>query len=261
MRKDYKYLLVDAGHHREWSTSKKVRDDDMDATRAPMRNHNGWGRNFRDYLSPLYRCLHKQVGRPWNKVFSELCESADSKSMQGLHLRDHIWDVVVKNCDVVKTEKGYRRKARYSWRNGLVPFRQDELFVDDHGILRKPKPKECRPDRSYEQHKEQREKLFKPLTDTSAHIYFSGGWWYVEWQNYNADHDDQSMRNRPWIKGGKYLLMNWDEDRYELVSSCRLDLAYNYRTGGWNGNQPNLIFPTMKRQLSRYEIKSNRLAA
>ena len=105
VRKDLHHLIVDTSRYR-WSASRaRVRDDDMDAQRAPMRNRTGsWPG---DRTSPLYRFLRKQVGRPWNKVNAELAQTFDQRSLRGFHLHSHIVDIVV--FEVEKTETGYRR--------------------------------------------------------------------------------------------------------------------------------------------------------
>jgi hypothetical protein len=49
--------------------------------RTPHKD--GWGRSMKEqrlHASPLRRFLEKQVGRPWNEVFSELSRTFDSRS-------------------------------------------------------------------------------------------------------------------------------------------------------------------------------------
>ena len=64
-----------------------------------VRRRRGAGRyddpkDFSDVLGPLRRYLHKQVGRPWNKIWSEITQTLDSRSLTGLHIFDHIrWEV------------------------------------------------------------------------------------------------------------------------------------------------------------------------
>ena len=59
--------------------------------RAPWRSHR---REFDDHLKPLERYLHKQAGRPWSEVYSEICQHADSRSVVGNHLREHVFYMV-----------------------------------------------------------------------------------------------------------------------------------------------------------------------
>jgi hypothetical protein len=47
-----------------------------------------------DNLKPLERYLHKQVGRPWNKIYSELCKRLDRSTVSGMHVFSHIHQFV-----------------------------------------------------------------------------------------------------------------------------------------------------------------------
>ena len=71
--------------------------DDHGASRAPVarRRQYGWNaKEFSDRLGPLRRYLRKQVGRPWDKIWSEITRTLDSRSLTGQHIFDHIrWEV------------------------------------------------------------------------------------------------------------------------------------------------------------------------
>jgi hypothetical protein len=71
--------------------------EDHGPTRAPLARHHQYGSNakdFSDLLGPLRRYLRKQVGRPWNKVWSEITRTLDNRSLSGQHIFDHIrWEV------------------------------------------------------------------------------------------------------------------------------------------------------------------------
>src|SRR5262252_8519504 len=71
--------------------------EDHGPDRAPIARHHQYGWNakeFSDLLGPLRRYLRKQVGRPWNKVWSEITRNLDSRSLSGQHVFDHIhWEV------------------------------------------------------------------------------------------------------------------------------------------------------------------------
>jgi hypothetical protein len=47
-----------------------------------------------EHLGPLRRYLDKQVGRPWNQVFSEICAHINRSSAVQDHVRDHVEDYV-----------------------------------------------------------------------------------------------------------------------------------------------------------------------
>lgn len=76
--------------------------------------------SFDDKLGPAKRWLRSQVGRPWNKVRSELFERFDARTTAGRHiLFDHLLDDVQVDEEV---------DQRYFY---LRPF-----HVSPHGILR-----------------------------------------------------------------------------------------------------------------------------
>jgi hypothetical protein len=71
--------------------------DDHGSSRAPIARGRQYGYNckeFSDLLGPLRRYLRKQVGRPWDKVWSEIAHILDSQSLAGQHIFEHIrWEV------------------------------------------------------------------------------------------------------------------------------------------------------------------------
>ena len=49
---------------------------------------------LRDHLGPLRRYLKAQVGRPWDKIWSEICADLHPRSTMHQHVRDHVlWEV------------------------------------------------------------------------------------------------------------------------------------------------------------------------
>lgn len=63
------------------------------AHRAKMARHSQYGwdaKEFSDLLGPLRKYLRKQVGRPWDKIYSEMNQSLDKRTVAGLHIWDHV---------------------------------------------------------------------------------------------------------------------------------------------------------------------------
>lgn len=58
-----------------------------------------WGRTkyLNEHLGPLRRYLDKQVGRPWDKIFSEICTHIDRNSAVQDHVRDHVEQYVLRH--------------------------------------------------------------------------------------------------------------------------------------------------------------------
>ena len=84
MRSDMAKVVTERPRRGHGNPSKKwgrrLRKHEYDAedhgpTRAAIarRHQYGWNaKEFSDLLGPLRRYLHKQVGRPWDKVWSEI---------------------------------------------------------------------------------------------------------------------------------------------------------------------------------------------
>ena len=59
----------------------------------------GYRKHLNENLGPLKRFLHKQVGRKWNDVFSEICKNLDTGSTVKMHVREHIDDFVLRRVN------------------------------------------------------------------------------------------------------------------------------------------------------------------
>jgi hypothetical protein len=80
-----------------------VADHDYDEQPKKARGfesygEGGCGKYFTDVLGPLYRFLRTNVGRPWDKVYSELCAGLDKRKATGLHIFQHLESMVQRNC-------------------------------------------------------------------------------------------------------------------------------------------------------------------
>lgn len=59
------------------------------------------GKHFTDVLGPLYRFLLKQVGRPWDAVYSEFARNLPKTSLQNRHIYTHLWQFVEKHVVII----------------------------------------------------------------------------------------------------------------------------------------------------------------
>jgi hypothetical protein len=88
------------------------------ADEAVFEEREYQGRDFRDKLAPARRWLRSQVGRPWDKVRSELFERFDTRTTAGRHI---LFDHLLR--DVEDAKRG-------------VLFRWYPFYISRHGILR-----------------------------------------------------------------------------------------------------------------------------
>lgn len=77
-------------------------------------------KEFNENLKPLRRYLEKQVGRPWDKVYSEIAAHLRVDSTVQQHVRDHLKDFVA-----VKPRRGIN-----SWWGFRFPLWYQRLYVD-----------------------------------------------------------------------------------------------------------------------------------
>jgi len=131
MREDMYKVVVE--RPRRWkgdgAFAARLRDDVEGPTR--LRTRAGYGyRSLNENPAPLRRYLRAQVGRPWDKVFSEICATIDRRSTVQQHIHQHIRDFIA--IDV-----GFRdgQLVTLANRRRILPRGSgiyQELYVDPH---------------------------------------------------------------------------------------------------------------------------------
>lgn len=153
MRKDMKKVLVLTGRHgggpgdsKILRGKEKTRDKDFESApkKEGMRQRAtkaaGYDRKTPDeYLNPLKRFLEKSVGRPWNKVYSEICENMDKRKATGLHIFQHLYDMIETKA-YKDPEDGKYYVDGHFW-HGRHEVHPGELFVNEAGIIQRKKGK------------------------------------------------------------------------------------------------------------------------
>lgn len=121
MRSDMKKVVIERPRGQSNAPNRKfgarlpyIPDHDYDeqpkrvGISASYRDY-GYSRKWlRDLLGPLTRFLQKNIGRPWNEVYSEICATLDRREITGHHLISHLKDEVETNCFM-----GANRKVWY----------------------------------------------------------------------------------------------------------------------------------------------------
>ncbi len=104
-----------------------------------LGSHDG-SKNFTDVLGPLKKWLESQVGKNWDKVYSEIKETLPNTNKQNHHLIDtHLPQYIHRDVEVVKTKKGrkvYDKNRLYGYE--VAELWKGELYVDPdtHVIMR-----------------------------------------------------------------------------------------------------------------------------
>ena len=154
MRKDMEKIITErerigsslpspkTGLNIRWNGSEEDYDYDQKASMSWNRLVDRKG--FTDVLSPLYRWLDKQVGRPWNKVYSEICANLDKRKVTHVHVLDHLFQRIERNV-FMGVDGQYHARSSSFFSVSVV----DGLYVHPRNglILRqKPKPKIEKPE-------------------------------------------------------------------------------------------------------------------
>lgn len=99
MRHDMSRLIVERPRRggNRCRKGRQVALEDLPSKQGMRRRHVELGvdKDLNENLAPLRRYLERQVGRPWDKVYSEIaaCLRVDSTVQQ--HVRDHLGDYVL----------------------------------------------------------------------------------------------------------------------------------------------------------------------
>lgn len=148
MREDMFKVIVERPRlGRKYAAKTKLRYDKQPGRKhvsgkRMALEHAGCTKCLNENLAPLKRYLHKQVGRPWNKVYSEISQHLDTGSTVKQHVRDHLSDFIMVNVSV--SEDGAFFSAR-GWGGPSSPDRWwAELYVDPNDGLIKRTDKLCR---------------------------------------------------------------------------------------------------------------------
>jgi hypothetical protein len=134
MREDMYKVIVE--RPRRWkdgyTAAARLRSDHGGPTRLGTRAGYGY-RSLNENLAPLRRYLRAQVGRPWDKVFSEICANIDRRNTVQQHIHRHIRSFIA-------VDVGYRdgQWVDLSNRRAFLPGGSgiyQELYVDPHTRL------------------------------------------------------------------------------------------------------------------------------
>ena len=149
MRADMVKVIVErerrgGNRNYHWARSrKKFKDKDIEEAityESMNKRHSdrdGMRKELNENLNPLRNFLYRQVGRPWDKVYSELNQFVNVKNAVQAHIRQHLYQFV--ELHAVKDDNGnYRARGRYGSQHLL---NDGELFVNESGILCKAKRK------------------------------------------------------------------------------------------------------------------------
>jgi hypothetical protein len=119
MRPDMPKIAVERprfGHADRYPRGSLKSDYGPDLEDHPRREAMSWRRygtkGFSDNLAPLYRFLRANVGRPWDRIWSEMCAHISFDNPVQKHVLGHVFGVVeahvqLRDGDVYAISRGF----------------------------------------------------------------------------------------------------------------------------------------------------------
>jgi len=160
--------------HLDTVRSSQAHDAGEDYDSGPGRAAcSRYQKHLNENLAPLKRYLRAQVGRPWDKVYSEIRTGIPCSAV-GLHVLQHVGDFVAIDTYL---EDGVVRERSYGW---FRPVRG--LYVHPvTKLLRVAKTKEARTSWRSPQAYEQ-EPDFLPIARREAYEKIAGLWYFTQFR-------------------------------------------------------------------------------
>jgi hypothetical protein len=256
MREDmYKVIVERPRRGKAWDGRARRLRRDLD---GPMHlgMRAGYGHlSLNENLNPLRRYLLAQIGRPWNKVFSEICAEIDRRNTVQQHIHQHIRDFIAIDVVVHEGRRVYIAPgAGLQSESGL----RQELYVDPRtGLIRRNK--EYRSYHRSVERRRQREQLEiaarrRRVDERTLLLLLDEVWFRVEVEVLPKE------RRAGGIVNGKPHKPTAAESRYDLVlrrdisrsiADDRKQCEYLYGSDD--------LYAVSKRQISTREIKAYRL--
>ena len=129
------------GNASKKTTGRRIRfydpnQDYDEATRLPVARRRQYGpdcKEFSDLIGPLKRYLRSCIGKPWDKIHSELSQKLDRRSLSGSRIWDHVrWEIET-DCYIGADRLVYTTRCTYA----LSPVPVDGLYVHPKtGLIR-----------------------------------------------------------------------------------------------------------------------------
>lgn len=124
-------------HNEERNAAKEyckqaIRDPEAVDERDLIEKKSKIYKEFKDKLSPMYRWLRAQVGKPWDEVRSEVFEKFDARTTAGRHI---LFDHLLKSVETESTPFPYYFRWENLPDNTQASYSQNDFYVDKDGVL------------------------------------------------------------------------------------------------------------------------------
>jgi hypothetical protein len=252
MRSDMYKVIVERPRKgkQPYSHAERFRNDWNGPSFLGMRA--GYGRPWlNENLGPLRRFLHAQIGRPWDKVFSEISRNIDRRNTVQQHIHQHLDDFIAIQVEW-RDGQLIDLKDGCTWRNR---WRQT-LYVDPRTGLIRRKPGPSRTEQRREQSTQERQSIEarrRELSDDRWLMRLEDQWYEVHLAPL------PQPVYREVVVEGKRRVQRLDRAVFDVVLRERVrshDFADARKKmyGRWRE-----VYATFKRQLSRRELEAHGL--
>lgn len=207
-------------------------------TKTSMRGGTCWT----DYMpSPVIRFLNRNLGRPWDDVYSEICEANDSRTEAGRNIKEMLGrDGCLINFDAHMIDGVPHDSKGSALRAG---FRYRSFFINnDTGML-------CQAPRERRDVLQKYRKDFIKLDELTQCHEVAGVWYKVKFKEY--DLNDFYPHCTGFLVGKKHLDLNDYSLPYyfrDMRSEGQIKLCLRDLYGA-------LIWPISKEQCGKKELK------
>jgi len=249
MREDMDKVIVERprrgggvqGDGRKWRNSRER------GSHLGMTQGYSHPKGFNENLAPLKRWLHKQVHRPWDKVYAELCSGIDRRSTVQAHIFQHIDDFVERQA-VLRDREVWVSKSWWRRGAGRVPLREAahvELFVHPAtGILL---PNRLRRKAGHQEAAKRKEAVVDRLViDAFTEWHRVDGCWFEVRLAPFPEAQDEVAKQEKRFDVMRGCLVTRSGACHVMAGMSRRQVTYSQ----------DFVYAVAKRQLSRREVRA-----
>ena len=159
---------------------------------------------FTDVLGPLEGFLHSNLGRPWDKVHSELRQGLDVRKVTGRHIFDHLEQMVETDCWIGPDRTVYERPRGWSV-NGFYVHPRSGLLC----FVPSPSARARKKERLLRQYIDEIR-----LDHSQSYKLLDGQWYLVEYECVEIARRESHLR---WdVAERKQVRLTWGDHRVAI---------------------------------------------
>lgn len=96
-------------------------------------------KHFNEHLGPLRKFVESTVGRPWDKVYAEICRHVDRGNVVQKHILTHLFQYVVVDVEMIAGEPYRKARDRSVSRNQPLRGPNQWYVCPKSGLLKRAK--------------------------------------------------------------------------------------------------------------------------